>query len=290
MPLRFRWASLQLEVLCSFKLDADIRALLGKLPPKLEQLYDEIYEQRIISYQGEAGRSVLGNALKWLLCAQRPLKSSEFCIAVGMNLHISPGDLTKELVLDLCHNFVVFDDGLDTFRFAHLSVREFSEKQPGYLQNSCHVLAAEVCLLQLIGSWECSAAESFLRTECHIDVRGKLASIAETVSGGFHKYTTLFWMIHCQMSGENKRKGTSPFEKIFRFFQSDTGNSSPLSSWMRSYRRRNLGYDIAYYTRSELEYVRPSVRFYLLASGYGFCEILRGCGSFRFLTRANRGC
>lgn len=277
MPLRFRWASLQLEVLCSLKLDADVRAMLGQLPPKLEQLYLEIYEKRILSYQGEAGRSILSNALKWLLCAQRPMRSSEFCTAIAMNLNISPGDLTKERVLDLSHNFVVFDDGLDTFRFAHLSVREFLEKQPEYSLDLCHILAAEVCLFQLIGSSKCSAPESFLRNEYAIETEGKLASTAETISDGLHKYATVIWMKHCQMAGENARIRNARFVKVFRFFLFDSyGIGSTQSTWNLSYSRRKLETGCSSFTRCKLqENTKSSVKCYFLASAFGFCEILR---------------
>ena len=261
------------------KLDADVRSTLGRLPPKLEQLYLEIYEKRIISYPGEAGRSTLGNALRWLLCSQRQMKSSEFCLAVAMNLTASPGGLTIEHILELCHNFVVYDHGLDTFRFAHLSVREFLEKLPEYSQNSCHVLAAEICLLQLVASSKSLAAEHFLRDEYNDDIRSKSASTAEAISGGFHKYATLFWMVHCQMSGEDKRKSNKRFENMFHFFLfDDSGTSSPLNTWLLSYRRRVVQPGVLFYLRNMLSWTsRSLVRCFFLASAYGFCEILRAC-------------
>ena len=178
MPLRFRWANLQLEVLCSMKLDADVQGKLCQLPPKLEQLYAEIYQERIILYPEEAGRAILSSALEWLLCEQRSMDSPEFCTAVARISTVFSGDLTKERVLDLCHNFVIHDDGLDTFRFVHLSVREFLEKHPKYSHYICHILAAEVCLVQLIGSSKRSAAESFIRKEYPIGILEKIASAA----------------------------------------------------------------------------------------------------------------
>ena len=137
----FRWASLQLEMLCKMRTDQDVRQRLGRMPPKLEQLYEEIYQKTLNESQGEVGRSIISNTLKWLLCAQRPMKSSEFCTAVVWK-SVPAEELTKEKVLDLCHNFVVFDDSLDVFRFAHLSVREFLEKRAEYMANSCHLFAA----------------------------------------------------------------------------------------------------------------------------------------------------
>lgn len=169
----FRWASLQLEMLCTMKLDQDVRARLGRLPPKLVQLYLEAYENNLLKYPGEVGQSIISNIMKWLLCAQRQMKSSEFCTAVAMYT-VPTEKLTKEHVLDLCHNFVVFDNGLDVFRFAHLSVREILEKRAECMANSCHLLAAETYLLQFIGSSNWSVAEAFLQHHYALDLRGKL--------------------------------------------------------------------------------------------------------------------
>lgn len=85
------------------------------------------------SYPGEAGRSILSNTLKWLLCAQSPTESSEFCAAVVRNLGVMCKNLLKDQVLDLCHNLVIFDDGPGTFRFAHLSMRDFFGETAGIL-------------------------------------------------------------------------------------------------------------------------------------------------------------
>ena len=81
----FRWASMQLQHLCSFDVDADIQLSLGRLPPDLYTLYAEIYgmlSNRPGKYQGE----ILRNVLSWVLCAQRRMRSSELLLAVSTNI------------------------------------------------------------------------------------------------------------------------------------------------------------------------------------------------------------
>lgn len=269
----FRWASLQLELLCTMKLDQDVRARLGRLPPKLEQLYQEIYEENLLKYPGESGQSAIRNITKWLLCAQRQMKSSEFCTAVAMTT-VPTEELTKDHVLDLCHNFVVFDDGLDAFRFAHLSVREFLEKRPEYTANSCHLLAAETCLLQFISLSKWSAAEDFLQHHYALDLRGKFASSAQLL-GGFNNYATIFWARHCQLIGEEGRKSNPRFERVFRFFLSDASpDLSPLSIWIQSDQRRVRDDSLQMYLHPSFG-PQPEDRVYYVACAYGFCEILR---------------
>lgn len=58
--------------------------------------------------------------------------------------------LSKDQVLDICCNLVVFDTILDTFRFVNLLVREFLERRQEYNRITTNSLAAETCLLELI--------------------------------------------------------------------------------------------------------------------------------------------
>ena len=271
----FRWATLQLEMLCTMKLDQDVRARLGRIPPKLEQLYQEIYEKNLLKYPGEVGQSIINNIMRWLLCAQRQMKFSEFCTAIVLNT-IPAEELTKEHVLDLCHGFIVFDDSLEVFRFAHLSVREFLEKQDEYMASSCHIIAAETCLLHFIGLSDCSAAKAFLQHNYTLDVCGKATSTA-AVLGGFHNYATVFWARHCQLIGEERRKNNARFERIFHFFLFNASNAlSPLNMWIQSDRRSTRGNSLQWLLNPE-HVCRPEDRVYYVACAYAFCEIIRLC-------------
>ena len=258
------------------KLDADVRTTLGRLPPGLKELYEEIYDKQITRYNAEAGRAAINNILKWLLVARTQLDLSAFRTAVSMNLPVSE-ELSKERMLDLCHNFIVFDDNLDTFRFAHLSVREFLETRSEFAPIACHTLAAEICLVQLIGSTLTSNARDFLKNEYIFDVSSRPASSLESIVGSFHKYSTLYWTTHCISIGEKDRQNHARFRRLFEFFLfSDQGDPSPLNAWMLSYRHCRYDRDAPYYLRAALdEYPSPLVAPFFLASAFGFCEILR---------------
>ena len=275
----FRWASLQLELLCTLKLDQDVRARLGRIPPKLEELYQDLYEKNLLKYPGGTGQSVIRSILKWLLCAQRSMKSSEFCTAVGLNT-VPMEELTKEKVLDLCHNFVVFDDSLDVFRFAHVSVREFLEKDAEYMATSCHILAAETCILYFIGLTDWSVAKAFLQRHYTLELRGIVASNASLL-GGFHNYSMIYWAKHCQLIGEDGRRNDPHFERIFRFFLSDASDDrSPLNTWIQSSQRRSKGGSLQHYIYPQAGWISqaewsPEDRGYYVACVFEFCEIIR---------------
>jgi hypothetical protein len=117
----------------------------------------------IITKEEERTIAIFKNVLSWLLCAQEPLHSKMFLAAISIIPNAGFEEtVSRELILDLCANLVVFDKGLDTFRFAHLSVREFLEKMPEYIDTAVHSLAAEICLLNLISTTPNQSAERFL--------------------------------------------------------------------------------------------------------------------------------
>jgi hypothetical protein len=149
---------MQLEYLSTLKLDSEIRDRLGKLPPKLEQLYSDIYQGMLLDVTG-IRVEVIQHVFKWLLCARHQLNTADMISLVRRKSSRQFQDLTEGHILEFCRNFVTRDIGLDTFRFAHLSVREYLEKQPEYALPSCHALVAECCLLSAISSYEAQKEE-----------------------------------------------------------------------------------------------------------------------------------
>jgi hypothetical protein len=144
---------MQLEYLSTLKLDGEIRDRLGRLPPKLEQLYSAIYQEMLLDVTG-IRVEVIQHIFKWLLYARHQLTTADMISFVRQNSSCQFQDLTEDHILEFCRNFVTRDVGQDAFRFAHLSVREYLEKQPEYASSSCHALIAECCLLSAISSYE----------------------------------------------------------------------------------------------------------------------------------------
>ena len=161
----FRWVSMSLETLRPIKHIKDFEEALGKLPPRLSDLYEEIHRQ--IDQVGRRGREVAIKTLKWLLCAQRLLSVAEILAAVeetdseissdsddliGFETSSDSEDYLIRLenvpssadgVLDLCRNLVVLDSEQDIFRFAHQSVRDWLLSRQDYSIKEQHADAAE---------------------------------------------------------------------------------------------------------------------------------------------------
>jgi predicted Fe-Mo cluster-binding NifX family protein len=200
--LRFRWASMQLQNLCSFRIEADLQKALGRLPPGLYTLYDEIYDVASTA-PGKLEVMVFKNVLCLLLCAQRTLRTGEFLAVVSVDLTRKTGmiSISKDLVLDICNNFVIFDSELDTFRFAHLSVREFLEKRPEHDTSTSNRLIAEICLWSVLSTDSDSATDDLLRQG------GLQAKPVLTQYSLLSAYADVYWATHCKLAGENRGSG-----------------------------------------------------------------------------------
>ena len=152
---------MQLQSLCELKTDEAVQERVGRLPSKLDDLYNEIYE-KITNYTAEADRRVVINTFSWLLCAQRSLKSAEFLAAVSISLIEYFIQVSKDQVLDIYCNLITFDTTLDLFQFVHLSVREFLENRQKYNITTINSFAAETCLFRLISAVNNPVVEKFL--------------------------------------------------------------------------------------------------------------------------------
>ena len=241
MITRFRWASLQLQSLCSARTDEAIRERLGQLPPKLEGLYLELYE-KLTKTSANADREVTINAFSWLLCAQRTLTSREFLAAISTTPRRQFSQLTKEHILEMCSNMVVFDSTLDMFRFAHLSVREFLEKRPEYTREATNALAAETCLLDVL-----SAANN-PTTKRLLSKYGQ-ASLNSTLSHDLRHYSTVYWAPHCQLAAK-QRTVDMLNDLLCHFLSNESDSGSAAVVWASLIKERLEDYSI----ESELRY------------------------------------
>jgi Ankyrin repeats (many copies) len=267
---------LQLEYICSFSTDDDIRERLGQLPPTLETLYTELYN-KILNLEGEYDSAICKNALSWLLCAQQVLHTEEFLSAVSIVPNKGLIAVSKGQVLELCNNFVVFDEQLDTFRLAHLSVREFLERQPIYSNTSINGLAAEVTLLNVISTSPNPDSRSFLSRN------GQEPIPQSNISNKFKQYSNLYWVKHCQLVRNKRTEGK--LRETFRFFMSRiTDPSSPLGQWIANI--RNIALDDLMKSNiwgATYDLVARSAPIIFVAAAFDFPEIFMANQNYEML-------
>jgi hypothetical protein len=187
---------------------------LARLPPTLSATYAKIY-----SRMSEADTSQIAvKALRLLACSQRPLAASAFLTAVCPPPQKA---IDSESLLDYCYNLIVKDEALDIFRFAHLSVREYLETLDDYTPTNTHAVAAEICLACItkirVGAGGRTTAQSF-----------KPAAYAMI------EYATIFWPVHCAVSGE--KRAVPPLEPPIASFIMQRRVGNAFRSWMEDAR------------------------------------------------------
>ncbi|KAK2685838.1 hypothetical protein QWA68_015853 [Fusarium oxysporum] len=256
----FRWASLQLEALCELKSDEGVLERLGCLPRTLEELYRETF-QKIENYPKEA-----------LICRvpHRCLHGSTTSAAA------------KRSILDFCCNLVVLDTQLDTFRFAHLSVREFLEKQEAYVSSSSNAVAAETCLVTMFGLAIDRFSESVL---------SKLGYHGGIGNAQLEEYSYAFWAPHCQAAAERRKQGQ--LRKLLqRFTQPERTVGSAISKW-NSY-LKNVPWEIQDSLRKKLKACRATAGSWVfIACAFDLYELLEkgtGCAIDGLQNENNETC
>ncbi|CAO2655499.1 Nn.00g043020.m01.CDS01 [Neocucurbitaria sp. VM-36] len=219
----FRWASMQLQRVRLVDLDPDIRACLDESPPDLHGMYAEIYD-RLSTTPGAVQGAIFKNTLRWLLCAKRLFETTEFLAALSISLQPDYGDfpVLKNHVLKACSSFVVFDSHSQTFRLAHLSVREFLE-QKEYESSVTHAFAAEVCLWTILSTNPDPPTIAFLAK------LGWYVKADSTVIDAFSSYSDAHWIDHCQIAGNDRKSGR--LKMILGHFISTNAEASPIALW-----------------------------------------------------------
>ena len=163
---------LQLQYICTLRTEAKILERLGKLPKKLEQIYNDIYTSGMEGLDDDDERAIATAAFRWLLCSRQTLSGSNLSAAVtatvyghdgknGLKLNITnvnvisteyevENALSADHILQNTFNLIVEDAKTRTFRFPHLSVREHFETMAEYNDNTQnHAMAALTCLKSL---------------------------------------------------------------------------------------------------------------------------------------------
>lgn len=182
----------------------DVEARLGGLPESLEETYIEIY--RRISSQPGSSPKLAESALMWVMCSCRPLSPNELVAMISLG-STTASDLSAGSLFKLCHNLLTLDHQLNIVRFAHLSVREFLEKNQ-FGTVDAHSMASKFCLSYLVnsGNW------MTISTPHHN---------MPTYEYSTAKYTVIFWPVHIQQCLDQQEDPELP-ELLIKFLKIST--------------------------------------------------------------------
>ena len=214
--------------------------------------------------------------------------------AVAINPSVPFEDVTIRSVMDLCPNFVLYDEGLDILRFSHLSVRELLETRSEFPEVSCDSLAAESCLLHMIASSNSSGAESTLRDGRITRLRRRMASTRDSISADSLEYARFSWMDHCQRVLRNDGPAHTGLERILRFFlQEDSDCDSAADACTQWYCNTMPKWNAAtlqLQLQTLLSGCSNSLpKSFFVAVAYGFTELVDVCLQTEGLREEEKG-
>ncbi|KAI9764645.1 MAG: hypothetical protein M1840_008142 [Geoglossum simile] len=258
MQRRFLWVTLQIKGLCNprkMKFEADVLEALGKLPAALADIYASIYED--IQEAAPKAQKIANTALKWLLCAQKPLSTSDFIRVVCFDVSGKEEPITARSLLDLCGNLLVVDGELDTFRFLHLSVREYLETRPGFATSLSNAAAADICLNLLL-------------------TRDWLSSDMTWQKATLYQYATLYWASHMEKCKQEDYGSTRIGENLLRFFSSGETVAPWFAKWLLQVESASetLGWDDPLKDKIEQALSRPPETHLFTACVFGFSDVV----------------
>ena len=245
---RFLWVSLQIENLCDsrrIKVEGDLVDELARLPRSLADMYSLLLEN--IDQIEQRGRTIAKTVLKWLLCT-KDASSRATIAACSKTTSSEHGSLSIPDILDVCSTLVVYDKDLDRFQFAHLSIREFLESQPGYAPSEANRSVLERSLRTLIDT--------------------------QSPENAFQSYANLNWVFHYHSLEERQRREV--FELYTkRFLFNGPKSSKFFKKWFKKYRLMSSGSFYPGIQDKDVVCFNHAVRNPVdLASCFGWLEIL----------------
>jgi hypothetical protein len=155
-----------------------------------------------------------------LLCARRRLLPEEFLAAVTVD------PLTGEVMvssiadlLDACCDLVILDHEVGSFRFAHLSVREFLEGRSDYDPTITHLFVMNQCLSVFL----CKSGD------IHPASTPAQIQFLNEQNESFRRYATASWIPHFQLSQAEVEQSRN-----LEIFAGSDGYSSGFTEWYHS--------------------------------------------------------
>lgn len=121
--------------------------MLNEPPAGLLGLYQRL-EANVRDQQNDSAQLAF-RALSWSAWAIRPLTPDEFRDALWYGNKDSPFDLselTLDLVLDVCQNFLIFDQNTGHIRFIHSSAQQYVRSRNEAEADLVHRMIATACL------------------------------------------------------------------------------------------------------------------------------------------------
>jgi hypothetical protein len=131
--------------------------------PKRSQAYDQTYAEAMVRIESQVpdSRDLAKQALSWIICARRPLTSTELQHALAVEINSSQFDdqnLTEITdVLNVCAGLVTVEEESDIVHLIHYTTQEYFERTWHSWFPNAQMDVTKACLtylsLDMLPSW-----------------------------------------------------------------------------------------------------------------------------------------
>ncbi|KAK6716669.1 hypothetical protein SNK04_007621 [Fusarium graminearum] len=274
----FQWAALQVKQLCQSSVwnETSIKAHISNAPKGLTGAYDVIWKQigQRPSHEEQQGK----RAIKWVLCAFEPLGTSELSRLLQVDPDTDVAEpvetLTKEEILGIGGNLLIFDEEVKVWRFCHLSAREYIENNHcGIIEAHFHAATSCLRLLTRRKGLEPSEARKFEANEPYYR---HLIGYGYSWNHDLDDYILCEALHHAGLADLRSNKNTKLESLLREFFGSIDGDGSAFLAWKHS--RRSLldrrAYEPSRYVTAQVIAVRSRSSSLEVAAIFGIFYLL----------------
>jgi ankyrin repeat protein len=164
---------------------ADVKDTLMTLPTGSDA-YDAAYSaamERIVVAQDKATSQLAINVMSWILCARRPLRTSELLHALAIKVGESRFNKDRILdtgdILDVCAGLVTIDEQSDNVRFIHYTTQEYLERNREIWLPYANLEISRICTAYLslddLSDGPCSIKQDYDRRDESLALLGYAA-------------------------------------------------------------------------------------------------------------------
>lgn len=219
-----------MDHLCELNNDRARREALKSLPPDLPSTYERILER--VNASSEENQIMVQRALRWIVCAERPLSLAALAEAITINEGDKRLDRDaipdEDAILRWCSSLVRKSVGSENLELAHFTVKEFLLAIDPVKQH--RVQAYRVQIMQC----QAELAKTCLTYLCFEDFAGHLHTNwddydQQNTTYPFRSYAVNYWIKHAWETNEDE----SLLELMKTLFEPVKSNQ--FISWSQEY-------------------------------------------------------
>jgi len=272
----------QIANLCEQETEHDVQEALENLPGGIEETYTTLLER--INSQSASRKRLAYRVLQWMVCATRPMTPRELVEAVAIDpiTHQDGIDAKRmvkgvEAIVDICGNFISYDEQLGVLRFVHFTVQEFlAERLVSASGQNANATVLQVCLALLCfgRGWRVVGKDGVGSNgnskELETNEGSESSKLSEKPELALAEYSVLNWAHHGRLALEwlTEGGGEQPAGWTHTALERFLSTSSPcFENWVKAFSALSSAFRI-HILDARVDRIQPNQLFICVYFGF----------------------